>query len=182
MTLTTFPAIIFRTPRRFAPLRRGVFLSSTSTTHTCYRRTSGAQRFAPPPPRPFAVPLRMPSSSGLFWTVRFWRERPYVLEAGAKDVLEGCFDGGYPYFSAEGFTPASRRDFGGVGRILKHGGGLFSASVGPGYDDTRIRPWNGANRRERRGGRYFLEGLQSAQDSGADFISITSVGGRGGGS
>jgi glycoprotein endo-alpha-1,2-mannosidase len=32
---------------------------------------------------------------------------------------------------------------------------LLVPSVGPGYDDSKIRPWNAASVREREGGRYY---------------------------
>lgn len=32
---------------------------------------------------------------------------------------------------------------------------LFVPSVGPGYNDTRIRIWNSKNTRERQNGEYY---------------------------
>mmetsp|Transcript_6379 Transcript_6379/g.15787 ORF Transcript_6379/g.15787 Transcript_6379/m.15787 type:complete len:408 (+) Transcript_6379:239-1462(+) len=71
---------------------------------------------------------------------------------GEKDlgfVQEVGFDGGYSYFAATRFTPAS--DAGQWPRLLGSPGmaAHFVPSVGPGYDDTRIRPWNAHNRRSR---------------------------------
>ena len=34
-------------------------------------------------------------------------------------------------------------------------GKLFVPSVGPGYKDTGIRPWNYMNTKEREGGEYY---------------------------
>ncbi len=32
---------------------------------------------------------------------------------------------------------------------------LFAPSVGPGYDDTRVRPWNAQAPQGRKGGYYY---------------------------
>ena len=32
---------------------------------------------------------------------------------------------------------------------------ILSISVGPGYEDSRIRPWNTQNSRSRQGGKYY---------------------------
>ena len=32
---------------------------------------------------------------------------------------------------------------------------MYVYIAGPGYDDTRIRPWNARSRRPRRGGLYY---------------------------
>lgn len=51
---------------------------------------------------------------------------------------------------------------------------LFIPSVGPGYDDTRVRPWNGDNVRSRADGDYYRREFKAAMEVGPDFISITS--------
>jgi len=53
-------------------------------------------------------------------------------------------------------------------------GVLFVPSVGPGYDDERIRPWNAANTRDRQHGAYFELAFSTAVDSHPEMISITS--------
>lgn len=47
-------------------------------------------------------------------------------------------------------------------------------SVGPGYDDVPVRPWNAASTRDRQHGAYFERGFAAAVESRADMISITS--------
>ena len=47
-------------------------------------------------------------------------------------------------------------------------------SIGPGYKDTGIRPWNAHNTKERRFGKYYQEMWAAAKKAGADCFSITS--------
>ena len=46
--------------------------------------------------------------------------------------------------------------------------------VSPGYDDTRVRPWNGANARSRDGGAYYDDEWRAAVASGAGRVAVTS--------
>jgi glycoprotein endo-alpha-1,2-mannosidase len=46
--------------------------------------------------------------------------------------------------------------------------------VGPGYIDTRIRPWNAENTRARQNGKYYDQSFQAAIKQKPDFIGITS--------
>mmetsp|Transcript_15795 Transcript_15795/g.20750 ORF Transcript_15795/g.20750 Transcript_15795/m.20750 type:complete len:105 (-) Transcript_15795:436-750(-) len=34
---------------------------------------------------------------------------------------------------------------------------LFIPSIGPGYDDTAVRPWNDKNTKSRNGGKYYSD-------------------------
>jgi len=83
-----------------------------------------------------------------------------ILNPG--DVVQvaspGGFDGVYTYFAAAGFTAASDpKSWQRIAEMTCAAGLSFVPCVGPGYDDTTIRPWNFANRRDRRGGMYFRE-------------------------
>ena len=51
---------------------------------------------------------------------------------------------------------------------------LFVTSVGPGYNDERIRPWNKKNTKARRNGAYYGEMWREAVNVDPDAISITS--------
>lgn len=51
---------------------------------------------------------------------------------------------------------------------------VFIPSVGPGYDDTRIRPWNGSNKRSREAGAYYRQMWSDAIHIDTDIITITS--------
>jgi len=50
----------------------------------------------------------------------------------------------------------------------------FIPCVGPGYLDLRVRPWNGANTRDRDGGRYYDHLFRSAIAAAPGVIGITS--------
>ena len=51
---------------------------------------------------------------------------------------------------------------------------IAAPSAGPGYNDTRIRPWNDIATRDRGKGAYYRKMLGAAVESGADLVSITS--------
>jgi glycoprotein endo-alpha-1,2-mannosidase len=50
----------------------------------------------------------------------------------------------------------------------------FIPSVGPGYSDNRIRPWNIQNTKSRDDGSYYDNFFQSAIDAHVKWIGITS--------
>ena len=51
---------------------------------------------------------------------------------------------------------------------------IFIPCVGPGYIDTRVRPWNGSTTRDRENGKYYDRMFNDAIQSGASYIGITS--------
>ena len=51
---------------------------------------------------------------------------------------------------------------------------IFVPSVGPGYADTRIRPWNSKNTASRREGGYYEAGWRAAISANPRLVSITS--------
>ncbi len=51
---------------------------------------------------------------------------------------------------------------------------VFVPSVGPGYIDTSIRPWNSQNTRNRINGKYYETSFNAAVDARPQIISITS--------
>ncbi|MGD9329352.1 MAG: hypothetical protein PVH48_10325, partial [Cyclobacteriaceae bacterium] len=51
---------------------------------------------------------------------------------------------------------------------------IFVPCVGPGYIDTRIRPWNEKNTRSRDQGAYYEKMFMKAIHANPDFIGITS--------
>ncbi|CAD7939904.1 unnamed protein product [Amoebophrya sp. A120] len=83
-------------------------------------------------------------------------------------VKEVGFDGGYSYFAANGFTPASSPAANWEQMPVDH----FVPSVGPGYDDVRIRPWNAHNVRPRRESAYYDDMWQRAMPF--NMVTITS--------
>ena len=91
------------------------------------------------------------------------------------EAVHSHFDAVYSYFAATDFTRASDPSQwkGYVAQATQHGM-LFIPSVAPGYDDTRLRPWNGRNTRNRKRGAYYDAMWQAAVDSGASIVAITS--------
>ena len=68
-----------------------------------------------------------------------------------SDLLEGGFDGIYTYFASEGFSYGSTpANWGRISSFCLTHRLLSSLSVGPGYDDSSIRPWNTHNTKSRR--------------------------------
>lgn len=99
------------------------------------------------------------------------------LERGRDDALitDSCFDGLYTYFATDGFTYGStRRNWRTIVQAAKRQDKLVSLSVGPGYNDTRIRPWNDVATRDRQKGKYFRDSLMDAINARPHFLSITS--------
>lgn len=47
---------------------------------------------------------------------------------------------------------------------------MFVPCVAPGYDDSKIRPWNRANRRDREEGDYYQRAWQAALASKAIYV------------
>ena len=92
-----------------------------------------------------------------------------------KFFVKSGFDGFYTYFPIDGFvygsTPSNWRH---LSKFATKNDLLFIPSVGPGYIDTRIRPWNKRNTRPRRNGAYYEKMFRSAAKLDPDFISITS--------
>lgn len=88
---------------------------------------------------------------------------------------DGGFDGFYSYFASNGFVYGSTTtNWQVMMNYAKENKLLFIPSVGPGYIDTRIRPWNGQNIKERKAGAYYENMFQAALDVHPEFISITS--------
>ncbi|QIY92168.1 glycoside hydrolase family 99 protein [Chryseobacterium gallinarum] len=85
------------------------------------------------------------------------------------------FDGFYTYFASEGFvfgSTTSNWDY--LSGFAKDHHLIFIPCVGPGYSDTRIRPWNEANFKNRDNGRYYKNMFDAAAKVNPDFIGITS--------
>ena len=98
-----------------------------------------------------------------------------VRRRDINDLKVAHFDGWYSYFATDGFTEGSTTArWGEIERAARREGKVFVPAVGPGYADMRIRPWNGANQRDREGGEYFRRMWERARALGGDFISVTS--------
>ena len=91
-------------------------------------------------------------------------------------LLSGGFDGVYTYFASEGFSFGSRTvEWRHLQNQMEAAGKLFIPSVGPGYIDTRVRPWNAQNSKGRgHHGSYYKRMIRSALALKPRIISITS--------
>lgn len=99
-----------------------------------------------------------------------------VVKATHKDTVPiGGFDGVYTYFATDGFTYGSTwRIWSQLSAYATQTGTFFIPSIGPGYIDTRVRPWNSQNTRSRQGGEYYKKSWKAAISVKPEIISITS--------
>lgn len=98
-----------------------------------------------------------------------------VEEKHKRAILSSGFDGMYTYFATNGFTyGSSYRNWKSIKAFCDASSLIFVPSVGPGYIDTNIRPWNSQNTRNRIKGRYYETALSAAAEAGAQVVSITS--------
>ena len=94
------------------------------------------------------------------------------------------FDAFYTYFASDGFTyGSSTANWAQLVAMAARHGIEFIPSVGPGYIDTQVRPWNGQTTQPRAAGRYYdrmwaraLDALRAAPGApGAERrVSVTS--------
>lgn len=99
----------------------------------------------------------------------------WVQRKDGPDIVKAGFDAAYTYFAATGFSYASSpQNWKSMADLLERAGLAFLPSVGPGYNDSKIRPWNTANTRSREDGRYYDNMWEAAVDSGAKIVTITS--------
>lgn len=99
----------------------------------------------------------------------------WVKEKDGNAIKRAGFDGFYSYFGSDGFTwGSSSKNWGEMGKFAAANSLLFIPSVGPGYIDTRIRPWNNSTTRERANGRYYEKMFKAAMAVKPEIISITS--------
>lgn len=99
----------------------------------------------------------------------------WVKEHERNFMVQGGFDGFYTYFATDGFTFGSTPvNWPELARWARDNKKLFIPSVGPGYIDLRIRPWNGRNTRGRENGAYYDRMFAAAIAVRPEIISITS--------
>ena len=85
------------------------------------------------------------------------------------------FDGFYTYFASDSFVYGSTSaNWQELSEIADKNDMLFVPCAGPGYIDTRIRPWNDENKKNRNKGVYYEKMFRAAIDAQPDFIGITS--------
>jgi len=99
----------------------------------------------------------------------------WVTEDEGEFFLTGGFDGVYTYFASDGFTWGSTADnWPRLADWARDNALVFVPCVGPGYLDTRVRPWNGATTRSREDGVYYDRMFRRAIDVAPPIIGITS--------
>ena len=92
-----------------------------------------------------------------------------------RDLAEGGFDGFYTYFSSINFSYGSNIDnWRYMCRYAKSKNMLCILSVGPGYNDEKIRPWNSHNTKDRKSGQYYIAMWKAAIAAGVKTVAITS--------
>eukprot|EP00095_Tigriopus_kingsejongensis_P007333 snap_masked-scaffold589_size129586-processed-gene-0.2 protein:Tk07333 transcript:snap_masked-scaffold589_size129586-processed-gene-0.2-mRNA-1 annotation:"glycoprotein endo-alpha- -mannosidase" len=91
------------------------------------------------------------------------------------EIKRAKFDGFYTYFAANGFSHGSSlKNWKNLHDYAQKNSLLFIPSVGPGYIDTRIRPWNGQTTRSRRAGDYYALAWRTLFQFRPKMVSITS--------
>lgn len=99
----------------------------------------------------------------------------WVKENEDDFFIQSGMDGFYTYFAADGFTYGSTSShWAGMAEWAAAHGKIFIPCVGPGYIDTRVRPWNCSTTRDREHGRYYERMFRAAAASKAPYIGITS--------
>jgi molybdenum cofactor synthesis domain-containing protein len=99
----------------------------------------------------------------------------WVKEHEQTFMTEGHFDGYYTYFATDGFTYGSTiKNWPKLAEWAQQNCKIFIPSVGPGYIDLRIRPWNDVNTRDRQNGAYYDSEFAAAIAAQPTIISITS--------
>eukprot|EP01103_Thecamoeba_quadrilineata_P004887 TRINITY_DN14761_c0_g1_i2.p2 TRINITY_DN14761_c0_g1~~TRINITY_DN14761_c0_g1_i2.p2 ORF type:complete len:138 (-),score=9.85 TRINITY_DN14761_c0_g1_i2:18-431(-) len=90
-------------------------------------------------------------------------------------VKASNFDGFYTYFASKGFTEGANPEiWSQLKKFATEKNLLFVPSVGPGYDDTRVRPWNNENTQSRSNGLYYQNYLDAVLKVSPPYVSITS--------
>ena len=78
-------------------------------------------------------------------------------------LVRSHFDAWYTYFSVDGFVWGSTQsNWNFILTQAEKYSKLFIPSIGPGYDDLRIRPWNTRNFRSRQKGEYYNRSWNNA--------------------
>ncbi len=99
----------------------------------------------------------------------------WVNEGEGRMIKDSGFDGFYTYFASDGFVYGSTSEnWEMLSKFADDHELLFIPCAGPGYIDTRIRPWNSGNTKLRAKGSYYEQMFMAALKSNPDYIGITS--------
>lgn len=99
----------------------------------------------------------------------------WVLRTTRDFFLKSGFDGFYTYYASDQYVWGSNpENWPEMAQFANDHDLIFIPSVGPGYLDTRIRPWNSNTTVDRMQGQYYEQMFRRAIQLSPDFISITS--------
>jgi glycoprotein endo-alpha-1,2-mannosidase len=98
----------------------------------------------------------------------------WLDQSGGRDLVQAGFQGAYTYFASPVGYGSQTHNWATMAQFLQSNGLEFYPSVGPGYNDVLIRPWNTGQTRARDGHAYFDNMFESAIRSGAAYVSICS--------
>ncbi|KAG2487884.1 hypothetical protein HYH03_013466 [Edaphochlamys debaryana] len=100
-----------------------------------------------------------------------WLDR----DDGEKNIKAGGFEGAYTYFASEATSYASNpTNWPAMQKWSVDNGLMFVPSIGPGYTDSKIRPWNTGATRDRESGGRYERAWDAAVAVAAQMVSITS--------
>lgn len=89
-----------------------------------------------------------------------------------RELRTGGFDGVYSYFASDGFSYGSTSShWNTMTAFCETHALLCSLSVGPGYQDDKIRPWNIANTKHRGNGEYYRRMWNNAVSASPQVVS-----------
>ena len=99
----------------------------------------------------------------------------WTLRKDGEFAVVSGFDGIYTYYGSDGYAYGSTTsNWENMAAYAREHELIFIPCVGPGYLDTRIRPWNEKTTRSREKGEYYERMFRHALDTEPDFIGITS--------
>ena len=99
----------------------------------------------------------------------------WTLRLDGEFAVVSGFDGVYTYYGSDGYAFGSTSsNWQQMSEYAKENDLIFIPCVGPGYIDTRIRPWNERTTRSREDGKYYETMFMNAVNANPDFIGITS--------
>jgi len=104
---------------------------------------------------------------------RFYFVGLILKSKDCQQLVSSGFDAAYSYFAANGFTEASTsKQWPSIVNECKPI--PFIPSIGPGYIDTNIRPWNGETTRSRNHGNYYKQMFKDLPKDNKMIVTITS--------
>ena len=90
-------------------------------------------------------------------------------------ITKSGFDGFYTYYASEGFMyGCTSSNWPVMAEFARQNNLIFIPCPGPGYIDTRIRPWNRKNTEDRDYGNYYERMFRNAAAVNPDYLAITS--------